>query len=225
MMDRAGLYRLMAWLSPAYPTGAFSYSHGIEYAVEAGLVADRASLVTWVGHILRAGTGRVDAMLFRAAYEAADDSVRLDEIAELAAAFRATSETALESAQQGASFLSATRRAWPDKRLDAFHARHAHGVVALPVAIALACAAHVPLDAALPAYLQAMAANLVSAGMRLIPLGQSDGQSALAALEPVVNATAGEALSNQFEEIGSAAPMVDWTSMAHESQYTRLFRS
>jgi urease accessory protein len=224
-MDRAGLYRLMAWLSPAFPTGAFSYSHGIEYANEAGLVADRASLVAWVGHILRRGAGRVDAMLFRAAYDAAADSARLDEIAELAAAFRATSETALESARQGAAFLAATRHAWPNEHLDAFHARHGDGAVALPVAAALACAAQVELDLALSAYLHAMAANLVSAGVRLIPLGQSDGQSALAALEHVVDRATSEALSSRFEEIGSAAPMVDWTSMRHETQYTRLFRS
>ncbi len=117
-MDRAALYRLMAWLSPAYPTGGFSYSHGLEYAVEAGLVTDRATLVDWIGHILRAGAGRVDAMIFRAAYEAADDAARLDEIADLASAFRASAETALESTQQGAAFLAVTRQAWPAPRLD-----------------------------------------------------------------------------------------------------------
>ncbi|HYB11079.1 MAG TPA: urease accessory protein UreF [Alphaproteobacteria bacterium] len=225
MMDRAGLYRLMTWLSPAYPTGAFSYSHGIEYAVEAGLVADRASLAAWIAHIIEEGTGRVDAMLFRAAYLAADDSARLDEIAELAAALRATSETALESAQQGASFLAVTRHAWPNKRLDAVHARHRGRGVALPVAVAIVCVGTVELDIALSAYLHAMAANLVSAGVRLIPLGQSDGQSVLAALEDIVDRATTDALSSRFEEIGSAAPMVDWTSMRHETQYTRLFRS
>lgn len=225
MFDRAALYRVMSWLSPAYPIGAFSYSHGIEYAVEAKLVTDRATLVDWVGWILAQGAGRVDGMLFRAAYQAAADPVRLDEISELGAALRGSAEMALESAQQGAAFLATTRGAWPDPRLDAFAAQRGAAPVALPVAAALACAGRVPLDFALAAYLQAFAANLVSAGVRLIPLGQSDGQAAIAALEPAVADAAAAALTAPLDEIGSAAPMVDWTSMRHETQYTRLFRS
>jgi len=221
----ATLMRLMAWFSPAYPTGGFSYSHGIEYAVEAGLVRDRASLVGWVGWILRAGAGRVDAMLFRAVYEAADDSGQVEELAALAAAFRASAETALESAQQGAAFLATTRRAWPSPRLDEFATRWGDRPVALPVAAALATAGAAPLPLALAAYLHAMSGNLVSAGVRLIPLGQSDGQRAVAALVPVVEETVAAALATPLEEIGSAAFMVDWTSLCHETQYTRLFRS
>ena len=224
-IDAAALYRLMAWLSPAYPTGAFSYSHGIEYGVEAGLIADRASLVSWVDHILSQGAGRVDAILFCAAYEAAHDTAALDGIVELAAAFRGTGETALESARQGAAFLAATRAAWPDARVEAFAARRGEGAIALPVAVALACAGRVGLELALAAYLQAFGANLISAGMRLIPLGQTEGQQALAALEPVVARAAAAALATPIEEIGSSALMVDWTSMRHETQYSRLFRS
>ncbi|MGO8867223.1 MAG: urease accessory protein UreF [Alphaproteobacteria bacterium] len=224
-MDQSALYRLLAWLSPAYPTGAFSYSHGIEYAVEAGLVTSRESLLAWVRHILAEGAGRVDALLFRAAYEAGDDTAALDGVAELAAAFRGTAETALESAQQGAAFLAATRAAWPDARLDAFAARLGEGVIALPIAVALACAGRVSLELALAAYLQAFGANLISAGVRLIPLGQTQGQQALAALEPVVARAVAAALATPIEEIGSSALMVDWTSMRHETQYSRLFRS
>lgn len=224
-LDQPALYRLMAWLSPAYPTGAFSYSHGIEHAVEAALVKDRDGLLTWVGHILSEGAGRVDALLFRAAYDAAGDAEALAPVAELAACFRGSAETALESAQQGAAFLATTRQAWPDARLDAFAAARAGQVTALPVAVALACAGRVPLRPALAAYLQAFGANLVSAGVRLIPLGQSDGQKALAGLEPVVARAVEAACAASLDEIGSAAPMVDWTSMRHETQYTRLFRS
>ena len=139
--------------------------------------------------------------------------------------FAAVVETALESAQQGAAFLAATRAAWPDARLEAFAARLGEGVIALPVAVALACAGRVSLELALAAYLQAFGANLISAGVRLIPLGQTQGQQALAALEPVVARAVAAALATPIEEIGSAAPMVDWTSMRHETQYSRLFRS
>jgi urease accessory protein len=223
-MDAAGLYRLMAWFSPAYPIGGFSYSHGIEYAVEAGLVADRDALVGWIGWILEEGAGRIDAMLFRAAWDAADDPAALDDVAALAAAFRGTAETSLETMQQGASFLTITRTAWPDPRLDDFVRRNGDAI-ALPVAAALAVAGRVPLALALSAYLQGLAANLVSAGVRLVPLGQSDGQRALAALESVVRRATAAAMATPLDEIGAAAPMVDWTSMRHELQYARLFRS
>jgi urease accessory protein len=222
----AALYRLMAWLSPAYPIGAFSYSHGIEYAVEAGLVRDAASLGDFVATVLEAGTGRSDAALFAETYRSfvTRDAARIDTVTALAAAWRGTREMALESEAQGAAFLAATNAAWPHEILAAFCARHK--AAALPVAVAVACAAHgIALDLALQAYLQALAANLVSAGVRLIPLGQSDGQRVIAGLERSVAAAAEAAQTTPLDAIGTAAPLIDWCSMRHETQYTRLFRS
>jgi len=220
----AWLYPLLAWTSPAYPIGAYTYSHGIEYAVEIGAVKNRDTLSAWVGRIVSKGAGFLDAVLFAEAWRAVGDAARLDGLNELAAALRGTSETALESSQQGASFLMATRAAWPDAALDAFADRQ-NGIAALPIAFAVAAAGRVPLEPALTAYLHGMAANLVSAGVRLVPLGQTDGQRALAALAPIVAATVARALATPIEEAGSAAAMVDWSSMRHETQYTRLFRS
>jgi urease accessory protein len=223
----AALYRLMTWLSPAYPLGAFSYSHGLEYAVEADLVADRDSLRAWVATAVGSGAGRSDAALLVAAWRAAraDDRAALDEVSALAAAWRGTAETALESRAQGAAFLATTRAAWPHVLLDALALQH-RGALALPVAVGVAAAVHdVPLPAVVAAYLHAFAGNLVSAGVRLIPLGQSDGQLAIAALESVVAATTAAALATPLDEIGTAAPLLDWCSMRHETQYTRLFRS
>jgi len=227
MTTEAALYRLMSWLTPAYPTGAFSYSHGLEYAVAAGLVRDRESLIDWVATAVASGAGKSDGALLAAAWRAAtaDDRDALDGAAELAAAWRGTAETALESRAQGAAFLSVTRTAWPHPLLDALALRHG-GELALPVAVGAATAAQqVPLSAALTAYLHAFASNLVSAGMRLIPLGQSDGQRAIAALEAIVAATAEHVSKTPLERIGTAAPLLDWCSMRHETQYTRLFRS
>ena len=222
------LYRLLAWLSPAYPIGAFSYSHGIETAVEEGLIKDRASLVGWLQSVLRDGTSRVDGALFAAAWRAADagDWPTFDAVAERAAAWRGTSEMALESRQQGGSFLSITRTAWGHPALDAAHERLG-GEIALPVAVALAGAAHgIALDMALRAYLHAFTANLISAAVRTVPLGQSDGQLALAALEGHVSATASAAIAvESLDEVGTATPLLDWCSLRHETQYTRLFRS
>ena len=222
------LYRLLAWLSPAYPIGAFSYSHGIETAVEEGFIKDRASLVAWLETVLAGGTGAVDGALFAAAWRAAEarDWPVFDAIAERAAAWRGTSEMALESRQQGGSFLSITRTAWPHADLDAAHERLA-GEIALPVAVALAAAAHgIALEMALSGYLHAFTANLISAAVRTVPLGQTDGQRALAGLEGAVRRTVEAALAvTDLDEVGTSTPLLDWCSLRHETQYTRLFRS
>ncbi len=225
--DSAALYRLLTWLSPAYPVGGFSYSHGLETAAEAGLASNRLDLVAYITTVLQAGAGRVDGALLVAAHRAAQAGKPrvLDSVAQLAAAWRGTAETALESMQQGTSFTSITATAWPDARFAAFAARH-KGRLAHPVAFGAAAGfAAVPLLAAVTAWLAAFAANLVSAGVRIIPLGQTDGQLATAALQPIVEAAAQAALAANLETLGTAAPMLDLLSMRHETQYTRLFRS
>ena len=229
MTDRIGLpqlFRLLTWASPAFPTGAFSYSHGIEYAVEEGLVTNAAQLQDWVDWIVGHGALHADAVLLAHAYRAAEaaDSGALDETVALAAAMRGTAETALESLQQGASFFDTAQAVWPRKRLAAFRKRTG-AKPALPIAVALLCAGTIPLTETLAAYLHAAMANLISAGVRLIPLGQTDGQRSIAALEGAVTAAVERARTTALDDLATAAPMVDWTSMRHETQYTRLFRS
>ena len=220
----ADLFRLMAWTSPAYPVGGFSYSHGIEMAVEEGRLKRQAELVAYIASVLRQGAGRVDAVLFAEAHRAPDDD-SLDEIAELAAAWRGTAETALESTQQGGSFASVTVSCWPDARFAAF-AQRQRGRLSHAVAFGAAAGmAGMPLRPALFAFLQGFCANLVSAGVRLIPLGQTDGQIATAALLPIITECADAALTTPLEELGTASPLLDMLSMRHETQYTRLFRS
>jgi urease accessory protein len=225
-----GVYRLAVWLSPAFPVGAYTYSSGIEQAVERGLVTDADSLFDWVAAILRVGQGRIDADLFRDAYTALwdGDEAGLAAVAELADVIRGTAELALESAAQGEAFLTAVRAAWPEPRLEGFAVQLARlrRKPAYAVAVGATAAAHgVPLDDALVAFLHAISANLVSAGLRLIPLGQTAGQRVTARLEPIAVAAAAAALRRERADIGAATPMVDWTSMQHETQYTRLFRS
>lgn len=222
----AALYQLLAWTSPSYPVGAFSYSHGLEWAVECGDAGDVGGLVEYIETVLRNGGGWIDAVLFAQAWRAAGDTDAFDEIAELAAAMRGSAETALESRQQGAAFLQVTRRAWPHAMLDAFARRHHGRPLSHAVVMALACAAHgIDLAPALHAYLHAFAANLVSAGVRLVPLGQTDGQIATARLAPIVAKVAARAPLCRLDDLGSAAPRLDLFSMRHETQYTRLFRS
>lgn len=230
MLTDDGLYRLMTWLSPAFPVGAFSYSHGIEYAVEQGLASDPQSLTGWVATILERGGARSDAILFCAAWRAAHegDEAGLDDIAEQGEVWRGSAEMAVESGGQGNAFLDTVRQVWPDQRMEAWAERldSAARVPAYGVAVgAVAGWLDVPLRPSLSAYLQAAAANLVSAAVRLIPLGQTDGQRVLAALAPVVRRAADAAEARSLADLGGAAPLIDWTSMRHETQYTRLFRS
>jgi urease accessory protein len=224
--QRAAWYKLLVWTSPSYPTGAFSYSHGLEWAVEEGGVRDVATLIDYIDAVLARGGGWIDAVLFARAYECAHEAAAFDDIADLAAAFRGSAETALESQQQGAAFISVTRRAWPHALLDAFAGRRGDLPVAHSIAMALACAAHgIACEPALSAWLHATAANLVSAGVRLIPLGQTDGQIATARLALRIAAIAADALATPLGELGTAAPLLELCSIRHETQYTRLFRS
>ncbi len=226
-LDSAALYRLMAWLSPAYPVGAFSYSGGIEWAVEAGDIKDAQTLRAWLDVMLSEGGGFADAVFFVHAHRcvAANDDGALRAVAELAAAFVPSKERFLETTAQGRAFLEVTRAAWSCPALPHFAAVW-DGPVALPVAVGVACAGHgIACAAALHAFLHALAANWISAGVRLIPLGQTDGQRVLAALEPVIAAIAKRALATPLEEVGTCALRADIAAMRHETQYTRLFRS
>lgn len=226
-LDPSALFRLMAWLSPAYPVGAFSYSSGIEWAVEAGDINDAETLRRWLAGMLAAGSGFCDAVLFVHAHRAvtANDGAALRAAAELAAALVTSKERLLETTAQGRAFLDATRAAWPCPALARLDSAW-QGAIALPIAVAVACAGHgIDCEPALGAFLHALLANWISAGVRLIPLGQTDGQRVLAALEGEVAACAARALTTPLDEAGSCTIRADIAGMRHETQYTRLFRS
>ncbi len=226
-LSSASLYRLMAWLSPAFPVGAFSYSSGIEWANEAGDITDAETLKAWLTVTLAQGGGYCDALLFAAAHRAIaqEDDKALHEAAELAAAFAPSKERHLETTAQGNAFVEAARAGWACAALERLKAIW-DGPVAYPIAVAVTAAGHgIALEPALAAYLQALAANWVSAGVRLIPLGQTQGLQILAALEPAVTTTAARACAASIEDIGSSALRADLASARHETQYTRLFRS
>ncbi|MBS0245710.1 MAG: urease accessory protein UreF [Proteobacteria bacterium] len=221
------LLRLMAWLSPAFPVGAFSYSSGIEWAVEAGDITDATTLQDWLAVMLTQGGGFCDAVLFAQAHRATTDhdDKALRDIAELAAAFAPSKERHLETTAQGNAFVEAARAAWSCAALDTLKSVWP-GPVAYPVAVAVTAAGHgIALDQTLPAYLHALTANWVSAGVRLIPLGQTQGLHVLAALEAAIIATAQRASTATLDDLGSSAFRADLASARHETQYTRLFRS
>jgi urease accessory protein len=221
------LFRLMTWLSPSFPVGAFAYSSGIEWAVEAGDIADAAALRDWLAAMLADGAGFCDAVLLAHAHRAASagDDNSLTDVRELAAAFVPSKERHLETTAQGRAFIDITQATWPCVALARLLASKPDAV-AYPVAVGVVSAGHcVPLAPTLSAFLHALVANWISAGVRLVPLGQTDGQRLLAALEPLIHDTAARAENASLDDLGSATFRADIGSMRHETQYTRLFRS
>lgn len=227
-METDGLYRLMTWLSPAYPVGAFCHSSGLEWAVEARWVTDRASTLSWVETWLDHGSGWNDAVLFVHAFRAARDRSheRLKSVCALAAAAHPSSERRLEQLAQGAAFrrIALESGAAPDFFVST------EGEVAYPVAVAVMAAGHgIDQRPALTAFLHAAAGNLISAAQRLVPLGQKDTQIIMEQLRPAVLATADRALAlkdgDAFDAMGGASLLADVASILHETQYTRLFRT
>jgi urease accessory protein len=225
--EAAMLYRLMTWLSPAFPVGAFSYSSGIEWAVESGDIIDAISLRHWLGALLAEGSGFCDGVFLAQAHGAtlSRDRGGLRDIAELAAAFVPSRERHLETSAQGRAFIEIARAAWDSELLEQTLAACDISIV-YPIAVGVVSAAHaIPVAPTMHAFLHALTSNWISAGARLVPLGQTDSQRVLAMLEPVVVATATRALNASLDDLGSATFRADLASMRHESQYTRLFRS
>jgi urease accessory protein len=217
---------LLVWLSPSFPVGSYAYSHGLEWVVETGDVHDLASLEAWLAALLEHGGPWSDAVLLALTHDAmcAKDYAELCKIAELAAALSPSRERRMETLNQGAAFLMALRAAWPCESLD--RAKSFENKIAFPIAVGLAAAGHgLALTPALEAFLVSFTTNLVSAAVRLIPLGQTDGTKAVAKLVPLAKKIAARAAHAAIDDIGGAAFRSDIASMRHETQYTRLFRS
>jgi urease accessory protein len=225
--EAAALYRLMTWLSPSFPVGAFSYSSGIEWAVEAGDIGNAASLRDWLAAMLADGSGFCDGVFLAHAHRAASsrDEAGLRDVAELAAAFVPSRERQLETSAQGRAFVDIACAAWNCDRLGEMISC-CNGAIVYPVAVGLVSAAHaISLAPTTQAFFHALTSSWISAASRLIPLGQTDSQRVLALLEPVVVSTAKRALDASLDDLGSATFRADLASMRHETQYTRLFRS
>lgn len=213
---------LLAWLSPAFPVGAFAYSHGIETAVDAGDVADAASLQAWLTDLLEHGSARNDCILVSSAWAAAADVDAIGAVNDLALALCPSRERLLETGAMGTAFATAIKAAWPDAACP----RLPPGQLAYPVAFGAACAER-GLDrrGSLEAYALAFVQNLVSAAVRLGAIGQTDGQRVTAAMVPHAVALAAVAGAATLDDIGGCAHRSDIAAMRHETLYSRLFRS
>lgn len=217
MTDAAAVLRLLAWLSPAFPTGAFACSHGLEWAVETRDIRDGATLQDWLGDLIAFGSARTDTILLRHAHRAANDAAALREIAALALAIAAGRERHDEALGLGRAFLRAAAN-WriPELPEDTPYA----------VAVGAMAGMHgIGEDATAVAYLQSFVSNLISAAVRLVPLGQTTGLQTLSALEPAIIGFAAITAGETLDDLGGCAFRSDLAAIRHETQYTRLFRS
>lgn len=208
-----GLLTLAQWLSPAYPLGGFAYSHGLETAIRAGWISSAAELRAWLEDLTQHGSGRSDATFLWRGYRAGNIADLLAVDAE-ARAFAPAAERQREGARQGAAFARTSAAIWG---IDL-------PVLLLPVAVGQA-ARRMALDpqATCALYLQSFLSNLVSAAVRLVPLGQTDGQAVLASLAPLITRIAAEAEAEG--EVYSNAFLSDVVAMQHETLDPRLFQS
>lgn len=209
----AGLMTLVQWLSPAFPTGAFAYSHGLEQVITDGGIASGADLEGWLSDVLRFGAGKQDAILLSAALEPGADH---DDLAALCVALQPSAERLREVAEQGAAFAR-TVEAMTGTPMPARP---------LPIAVG-AAAAGLGLEKSqvIALYLHAFASNLVSVAVRFVPLGQNDGQSALSRLHPLMSRLAEETAGMAVDQIASAALGADMAAMRHEGLDVRIFKT
>ncbi|MDH0113660.1 urease accessory protein UreF [Rhizobium pusense] len=216
----AALLRLMAWMSPAFPVGGFSYSGGLEKAVEDGRVRNAAGLSGWVETLLLHGSLWNDAVFLADAWRCSQDAAALGETADLGRALAGSAERYRETVLLGNAFVSAAS-AWPHEVLELLPKEAPY-----PVAIGAVAAGHgVPLRETLAAFLHAGVSQIVSAAIRLGVAGQKDGVAILAASEAGIAEVAARAVQSTLDDLGSATIIADTAAMRHETQGTRLFRS
>lgn len=219
--------RLLIWLSPAFPVGSFAFSHGLEWAVEAGYVHDVATATAWLDVLLMHGGLRNDAIFASNAWCATNARAgdALCKANELALATAGSKERHLETTAQGNAFAAIIRQAWPASGFD-WGMETLGGNIAYPVAVGITSAAHgISLREMLRSYVLAQVQNLVSAVIRLSVIGHTDGQRAIAALLPAIGHLALSAETATLDNVGGAAFQSDIAALRHETQYSRLFRS
>jgi urease accessory protein len=214
------LQRLLTFLSPAFPVGAFAWSQGLETAIADGRVKAAAELIDWISGALSHGSLRTDAILLAHAHRASGNASDLRDVAELSLALIAPAERNLETTLTGEAFAVAAR-AWPS---DVF--ARLPEACPYPIAVgAVAAAQGIECEDALIGYLTAAVHAQVSVAVRLVPLGQTAGLQVIAGLEVPIAALAQAASTLTLEDLGGIAYAAEIAQMRHETIGVRVFRS
>lgn len=203
---------LSQWLSPSFPVSGFAYSHGLERAISAGDIHDAATLLAWLEGLLAAGACQSDGVLVARA--AAGDPLK--PLAEAAEALASSAERWSETRDQGAAFIATS------------NALCTQDLPPLPYPVAVGARAReldLPPAEVVALYLQAFLGNLVSGAVRLIPLGQTEGQRVNRSLHRAISTEALRLVMLPLDEIATGAFRGDLAAMAHETQDVRIFRT
>ena len=215
MPTETDLLTLAQWFSPSFPVGAFAYSHGLEWAIESGQVTDANTAQGWIADVLEFGSGHNDSLFLAAAY-AAQDPGELDHLDARCRAFAAARERVMETDLQGVAFCRTVAAVWGHELADYCY----------PVAIGRAARLQgLPLLATTQVYLHSVLANLAAVAMRLVPLGQTDGQIIIHTLSPLLADIAANAVPGGLDDLGTTSFLADIAAMKHETQYSRIFRT
>jgi len=218
MTTAASLARLLQLASPTLPVGAYSYSQGLESAVEAGIVCDAQSAGRWIGDVLEFSVGRMEAPILSRMIATVRDQTKFEHWNALFLASRETAELRAETVQMGYSL----NRLLPELGVDPVALEEP----AFPAAFAAAVDAwEIDPSDALQAYLWSWLENQVMAALKAVPLGQTDGQKLLLSLGERIAPLAARAAAMGDDELGNFAPGLALLSSRHETQYSRIFRS
>jgi urease accessory protein len=217
--EAAALQKLLTWLSPAFPIGAFAWSAGLETAIAGRVVTDSPSLENWLEGALAHGGPRSDAIFLALAFKATSGET-LGDLAGLSLALTPAAERQAETLALGEAFATSTA-AWPTET-----SAHLPTACPYPIAVGAIAAAHaLPLEATLFAFLTSIVQGQVSVAVRLVPLGQTAGLRVMAALELPIAALALEATTATLDDLGGIAYATDIAQMRHETLEPRIFRS
>ena len=221
------LYYLLTWFSPSYPIGSYAYSHGLEYAVESKVIKDISDLSSWINDFLIYGSAYNDAIIISCGYNAIvdNDLNKLEEISQIGKAFKPSKEIALESNQQGISFVHAVSSSLKSDKFDSL-IKIIKENISFPIVVACAgatCKVN-KLDL-INAYLHAFVSNIISAALRLMSIGQTESQVLLIKFKKKVELLTKKIISKNIDDLGSSVLIGEWSSAKHEKQYSRLFRS
>lgn len=221
-IEHSQLLLLLNWMSPAFPIGAYAYSHGLEWAIESGEVSTPHEVEEWISDVITRGSGWNDAVLFALSYE--------QDVNDLGLALCSSHERHLETTQLGAAFgIASTTFAPRSGEKEGAHRSSDgkdEGPLAYPIAAARACKAMgIDCEHALLAFLQGFSNALISVAVRLVPIGQTAGLEIMRNLMPVISATAMRASNATLSDLGSITLLSDVAAMKHETQSSRIFRT
>ena len=218
------LLRLMQLTSPSLPVGAFAYSQGLEAAVEVGLLTDRDSAGRWILDIMKNGLARLELPLFYRLYTAwqAGDELTVKRYNAELFAQRETRELRAEDAHMG----GALARLLTELDMPEAKAWKGNPKASFTTLFALGCMKwQIEVDQAAHGFLWSWLENQVAAAIKLVPLGQTDGQKLIGELLPHIPDLLAKAKMLTDDEIGASLPLLAILSGQHETQYSRLFRS